>query len=84
MLWGVTFGDSLLLLLRLRSWCEPRYPGPRSKLLSVVLRLGNNFFGAHAWMACAKALNLNRPRANRRRKDIDRTLDPNGSSLALS
>ncbi|KAK9904921.1 hypothetical protein WJX75_005675 [Coccomyxa subellipsoidea] len=61
-----------------------RFPGPRSKLLSVVLRLGNNFFGAHAWMGCAKALNLNRPRAVRVRKQENRFLDPTGSSLALS
>ncbi len=61
-----------------------RFPGPRSKMLSVLLRLGNNFFGAHAWMGCARALNLNRPRAVKARKKDDRFLDPTGSSLALS
>lgn len=61
-----------------------RFPGPKSKLASVVLRLFNNMFGARAWMAYSKALNLNRPRAARNNKREDRHLDPSGTSLALS
>lgn len=60
-----------------------RFPGPRSKVASVALRLLNNFFGAHAWMACAKALNLDRPRVTRRQKEEDRCLEPESGAIAL-
>lgn len=42
-----------------------RFPGPKSKALSIVLRFSNNIFGAHAWMSLARKLNLNRPRKQR-------------------
>ena len=52
-------------------------------MASVALRLCNNFFGAHAWMACAKALNLERPRAGKQHSEGDRYLDPESGAMAL-
>lgn len=60
-----------------------RFPGARSKMASLALRLFNNFFGAHAWMACAKALNLDRPRAVKQHKEEDRYLQVESGSIAL-
>ena len=40
--------------------------GPR--IASVGLRLANNFFGAHSWMATARAMKLDRPRPAKRRR----------------
>jgi hypothetical protein len=42
-----------------------RYPGPVSKLSSVVLRLANNFVGAASWMRTAESLGLSHPRERR-------------------
>lgn len=52
-------------------------------MASVALRLVNNFCGAHAWMACAKALNLDRPRAGMQRNEEVRYLDPESGTMAL-
>jgi hypothetical protein len=60
-----------------------RFPGARSKMASVALRMLNNFFGAHAWMACARALKLDRPRAVKRCPEEDRYLEPESGAIAL-
>ena len=46
--------------MRYRVTC--RFPGPKSKTISIALRLANNIFGAQAWMQLARRMNLNRPR----------------------
>jgi hypothetical protein len=51
-------------------------------MASVALRLFNNFFGAHAWMACAQALKLDRPRAVKRRPEEDSYLQPESAAIA--
>lgn len=43
-------------------FAQDRFPGPRSRALSILLRLSNNIFGAHSWMHLARKLNLSRPR----------------------
>ena len=60
-----------------------RFPGSRSRMASVALRLFNNFFGAHAWMACARALKLDRPRAVKRHPGEDLYLEPESGAIAL-
>lgn len=50
--------------------CIRRFPGPKSKALSIALRFSNNIFGAHAWMHLAEALNLNRPRNKRAKQAV--------------
>ena len=52
-------------------------------MASMALRLLNKFFGAHAWMACAKALNLDRPWAFKQQKEKERCLHLESGSMAL-
>ena len=49
----------------------------------MALRLLNKFLGAHAWMAFAKALDLDRPRTCKQHKDQERYMHLQSGSMAV-